>query len=169
MKTLNFVKKYLADARASEAKTGLSATASLAQSALETGWGATVVGNMMFGVKDSDGINGNEQLVTTTEYLPHPNAKFPVNISVKKYSAKLYKYVVKDWFRKYNSPSESFVHHAQIIQSKPRYAKAWAVRADYVQFLKEVHKAGYATGPDYANICIACGRMIEDIIIKYNL
>ena len=67
MKPIDFVKKYkFADIMA-ESRTGLSWKANLAQAALETGWGEHAPGNNMFGVKDSDGINGNEQLLTTCE------------------------------------------------------------------------------------------------------
>ena len=37
---------------------------------------------MFFGVKDTDGINGNEQLITTTEYSRRNDLKFPEVISV---------------------------------------------------------------------------------------
>jgi flagellar protein FlgJ len=78
-----FTLKYYPFAFQIQKDYGINAIAILAQCAVETGWGKTVVGNMMFGVKDSDGINGNEQLLTTFEYLSHPNAKFPVIISIK--------------------------------------------------------------------------------------
>ena len=63
-----FVANFLPFARETEKKTGISAVAILAQAALESGWGSAAPGNMFFGVKDTDGINGNEQLLTTTEY-----------------------------------------------------------------------------------------------------
>lgn len=169
MRPIDFVKTYLPYARKVENQTGLSAIASLAQCAVETGWGKTVVGNMMFGVKDSDGINGNEQLLTTTEYLKTPNAKFPVVISVKKYGNNLWKYVVKDYFRKYASPADSFFDHAALISSRPHFKKAWNNRNNYVLFLDEVAKAGYATGSEYAKVCIDVGKMIEKIILQNKL
>ena len=171
MTVIDFLKKYAPYAREIEAETGLSAIAILAQCALETGWGSTVVGNMMFGVKDSDGINGNEQLLTTTEYLSTPHGKFPTIISIQKWGNNLWKYIVKDYFRKYNSPADSFRDHAQLIKSRPHFAKAWAARANYIQFLKEL-QAGplkYATGPDYAKICISIGNSIAFTIQSLKL
>jgi flagellar protein FlgJ len=164
-----FTLKYYPFALQIQKDYGINAIAILAQSALETGWGKTVVGNMMFGVKDSDGINGNEQLLTTTEYLPHPNAKFPVNISVKKYSAKLWKYIVKDWFRKYPTPAESFRDHALLIKNNKRYLVAWENRGNYTMFLTWVAKGGYATGPEYAKITIQCAQMIERLVKLHRL
>jgi len=171
MNAIDFIKKYLPYAREVEKDTGLSAIAALAQCALETGWGATVVGNMMFGVKDSDGINGNEQLLTTTEYLATPSAKFPVVVSIQKWGTNLWKYIVKDYFRKYNSPADSFRDHALLIQSRPHFAKAWAARANYVQFLTElqVGPLKYATGPDYAKTSISIGKSIEFTIDSLKL
>ena len=56
-----FVNTYLPFARLTEKKTGISAIAILAQAALESSWGERAVGNALFGIKDTDGINGNEQ------------------------------------------------------------------------------------------------------------
>ena len=46
-----FKKQYLPYALESERLTGISALFSLAQAALETGWGAHTPGNMFFGIK----------------------------------------------------------------------------------------------------------------------
>ena len=48
-----FITKYKPFAIETERKTGISHLFILAQSALETGWGKNVPGNMMFGVKAS--------------------------------------------------------------------------------------------------------------------
>ncbi len=158
-----FLDMYYRHAKAVELKEGVPALFTLAQSALETGWGKTVVGNMMFGVKDTDGINGNEQLLTTTEYHKSPNVKYPVVIWVKRVG-NLYKYRIKDWFRKYASPEESFRDHAIFLKKNPRYRGAFNyTRAPYL-FAKEVCKAGYATDPNYQHSIEAIMRMIEKYI-----
>lgn len=169
MKQTEFVRTYLPYAREVEQATGLSAVASLAQCAVETGWGKTVVGNMMFGVKDTDGINGNEQLLVTTEYLRRPDAKFPVVLSVTKTAANLWKYVVKDYFRKYKSPADSFLDHAKFIRTNARYNDAWSNRGNYVKFLRGVARAGYATGPEYEPTCVAVAMQIDKIILENRL
>lgn len=168
MTPLEFTKKYLPFARLIEQGTGLSAIASLAQCAVETGWGKTVVGNMMFGVKDTDGINGNEQLLVTTEYLKNPDAKFPMVISKAKVG-NLWKYIVKDYFRKYNTPADSFYDHAKFIKANPRYNNAWNNRANYILFLQGIARAGYATGPEYEATCVSVGKRIEQIILANKL
>ena len=77
MTSIDFVKTYLPFALQTQAKTGIHAYFVLAQAALESGWGKKAPGNMFFGVKDTDGVNGNEQLLTTTEFSKSPNLKFP--------------------------------------------------------------------------------------------
>jgi len=107
MKPSEFVNTYLPYARQTEQKTGISAIAILTQAALESGWGKFAPGNMFFGVKDTDGLNGNEQLLTTTEYSRRADLVFPVIISVTpimRNGIMYFKYRVKDYFRKYENP-----------------------------------------------------------------
>jgi flagellum-specific peptidoglycan hydrolase FlgJ len=157
-----FVQQFAPFAQATEQKTGISAVAILAQAALESGWAEKAVGNMFFGVKDTDGINGNEQLVVTTEYLKSPNLGhlFPEVISIKPTKTGKWKYTVKDWFRKFDTPEDSFIHHANFFLTNKRYAKALEVGHDTTAFFSEIAKAGYATGPQYFEVLTAVARMI---------
>jgi flagellum-specific peptidoglycan hydrolase FlgJ len=82
MSPKEFTLKYYKSAMDSEAKTRVPHLVILAQAALESGWGNVAPGNMFFGKKDSDGLNGNEQLLLTTEYLDNPDKKFPAVLSV---------------------------------------------------------------------------------------
>jgi len=161
----NFVSSYLPYALEAQSATGISAVAILAQAALESGWGDRAVGNMFFGIKDTDkGKTGKGQLLVTTEYLKSPDQKklFPEVISVTwNERRKRWKYVVKDWFRKYDSPAGSFKDHAQFFLQNQRYAQAMANAGDPIQFLQAVAKAGYATAPDYAKILIQLVKMIQ--------
>lgn len=50
-----FVDAYVDHAKRSEARTGVPAIFSLAQSALESGWSAAKPGNAMFGIKAGGG------------------------------------------------------------------------------------------------------------------
>jgi flagellum-specific peptidoglycan hydrolase FlgJ len=111
MNPTEFVRKYFEYARNSEKKSGISAVFILAQAAIESGWGRVAPGNAFFGVKDTDGINNNEQLLITTEYSRRADLKFPEIISVEPVIIKsqhYFKYRVRDYFRKYNSPEECF-------------------------------------------------------------
>lgn len=161
---VNYLYPY---AKESEKETGISAIAQLAQGALESGWFSVAPGNMIFGVKDTDGVNGNEQLLTTTEYSRSANAKFPNIISVTpviRNGQKWYKYKIKDYFRKYPTPKESFVDHAQFFFKNKRYAAALTVKHDPYKFIDEIAKAGYATDPNYATTLKSIARSIEKLI-----
>lgn len=164
MKPSEFVKAFLPFARQTESKTGISAVAILAQAALESSWGKAAPGNMFFGVKDTDGINGNEQLLTTTEYSRKSDLKFPEIISVTpvvKNGVKMFKYKVKDYFRKYKTPEESFTDHAQFFFKNKRYADALKVKSDPYAFIEAIAKAGYATAPDYATVLKSVVKSIQ--------
>lgn len=162
-----FVSTLLPFAKQTEAKTGISAIAILTQAALESGWGKASPGNMYFGVKDTDGVNGNEQLLTTTEYSRRADLKFPVIISVTPVligGQKYFKYKVKDYFRKYKTPEESFTDHATFFLKNKRYAAALKVKSDYNKFFDEIAKAGYATAPDYAKTLKSVAKTIAGVI-----
>ena len=159
-----FIKQYKPYAIETDRKTGISHLFTLAQAALESGWGKRVFGNMFFGVKaGKDTPINKKQLLTTTEILNSPNLKhlFPQVLSVNMLTNGKYKYIVKDWFRKYDTPEECFTDHAQFFFRNKRYAKALKVKADPYKFAEEVAKAGYATAPDYANSLKKIIKMLE--------
>lgn len=148
-------------AKAVEAKTGMHYLIPLTQGALESGWGAKSIGNNDFGIKDTDGVNGNEQLVTTTEYLDTPKAKFPVVLKIEKYGRK-WKYLVKDWFRVYASSEDAFMEHYQFFVKNPRYKTALQYKNNPDRFFEEIAKAGYATAPGYADML----KQVKQSVIK---
>jgi flagellar protein FlgJ len=163
-------RKFVSDLRPfaieTQNKTGISADFILAQAALESGWGRHAPGNMFFGVKDTDGINGNEQLLTTTEYSRNPNLKFPVILSVTseiRKGVQWFRYRVRDYFRKYKTPEESFTDHAKFFQRNRRYRAALNVRHDPFLFAEAVAKAGYATDPDYVKKLHSVIREIQTL------
>ena len=137
-----FITKYKPYALETQRKTGISHLFILAQSALETGWGKNVPGNMMFGVKASkDTPASKKQLVCTTEVLSVPivtKGLFPKIISITKRADGKYLYVVRDWFRKYDTPEESFTDHAQFFIKNERYAEALKVISLQRRLLKRV-------------------------------
>ncbi len=159
-----FVTKYYPYAKVTENKTGIPAMVVLAQSALETGWGKYAPGNMMFGVKAKITTPEKErQLITTTEILSTPNAQFPIVLSISKLSSGKYKYIVKDWFRKYNTPEESFTDHAKFLQENSRYKKALVNKSDSVVFIQELAKAGYATDPNYGSTLLSVLKTVQKL------
>jgi flagellar protein FlgJ len=154
-----FINAYLDDAKECEKATGIHHVATLTQAALETGWAKAVPGNMFFGIK-AKSTDTEKQLITTREVLKTPNAKFPVILSVTKNANGTYTYKVKDWFRKYKTPADSFKDHSKFFFENPRYKNALAVRGDYNKWFEELQKAGYATDPNYANTLKAVAKTI---------
>lgn len=159
MTSEQFVKTYYPEAKKVEARTGFHYLIPLTQAALESGWGAKANGNNFFGIKDTDGINGNEQLFTTTEYLSKPTVKFPVILKITKVG-KLWKYLVKDWFRKYSSAEKAFEDHINFFLRNPRYRTAIMYKNDPDRFFEEIARAGYATAPDYADTLKAVKKSV---------
>jgi peptidoglycan hydrolase-like protein with peptidoglycan-binding domain/LysM repeat protein len=140
-----FMDKMAADAIKSQRETGVPASVTLAQAALESGWGKsglTTQGNNFFGIKGK-GPAGSVTM-PTKEVL---NGK---------------RVTVDAPFRKYNSPSESFADHGNFLRQNKRYSEAFKHTGDAERFAKEIHKAGYATDPEYSNKLIA-------MINKYGL
>lgn len=167
MKVDDFVRKFYPFAKQTQDKHGISAVFILAQAALESSWGEVAPGNMFFGVKDTDGINGNEQLLKTTEYSQRSDLKFPEIISVEpviRNGKKYFKYRVRDYFRKYKTPEECFSEHAKFFYTNGRYRLALGVARDPVQMAIQVAKAGYATDPDYQNKLISIIKTIQKSI-----
>lgn len=157
-----FIKTFMPFAKQTEQKTGISALVIMAQAALESGWASKAIGNMMFGVKASkDTPADKRQLITTTEYLKTDNVKFPEVISITKQKNGLFKYIVKDWFRKYDTPEESFTDHASFFLKNKRYAKALTVKSNAYKFAEEIAAAGYATDPNYATTLKSVIKSIE--------
>lgn len=150
MKPEDFVKTFLPEAKKVEKETGFNYLITLTQGALESGWGDKAVGNNFFGIKWSEGSKLDKQLITTTEYHSKDSVKYPEVIKIVKQPNGLYKYTVKDWFVKYDTPVEGFAHHIQFFLKNPRYAKALLVKDKPELFFEEIAKAGYATANDYA-------------------
>jgi peptidoglycan hydrolase-like protein with peptidoglycan-binding domain len=140
-----FLDRVAADAIKSQRQTGVPASVTLAQAALESGWGKSGLstkGNNFFGIK-GEGPAGHV-LMPTKEFL---NGKW-VTVNAK--------------FRKYDSPAGSFADHGKFLRENRRYANAFKHTDNAAQFAREIHKAGYATDPAYSDKLIA-------MIKKYDL
>jgi flagellum-specific peptidoglycan hydrolase FlgJ len=163
----DFVTSFYKYAKQTEEKSGISAIAVLAQAAQESGWGKVAPGNMFFGVKDTDGRNGNEQLLITTEYSRRQDLKFPEILHVEPvemHGERFFKYTIKDWFRKYSTPEECFSDHANFFVKNKRYSEALKVKHDPYLFIEEIAKAGYATDPNYSKTLKSIAHSIEQMI-----
>jgi flagellar protein FlgJ len=163
-----FVIRYYSHAKKAAKTSGIPVVFALAQSALESGWGKSIKGNMMFGIKKGSGKNyggwsqGQTQLITTTEYSSVPTRHFPfiyLGYPIQTTSGK-WKYKVKDIFRAYPNPFFSFLDWAGLLFKNARYRRALQYKNNPYRFAEEIAKAGYATDPKYA---VKIKRLIKEI------
>lgn len=112
-------------------KTGIPASITLAQAALESGWGKDAAGNNLFGIKADRSWTGPTIAFRTTEHLDGKNVS------------------LVDKFRRYDSWLASMVDHAQFLLKNPRYAKCFK-QTTGPDWARELQAAGYATDPAYA-------------------
>lgn len=127
-------------ARKAMAATGVPASVTVAQAIVETGWGKHTIGS----AKNLFGIKGKG---------PAGSVTMPTKEYVKGQWV-----TIQAAFAKYNSFEESITDHARFFLRNKRYAKALSVKDDAEAFAREIHKAGYATGPDYATQLIKIMR-----------
>ena len=170
MTVKQFIDNFFLDALKSQKEKGINAIFTLGQAALETGWGKSAPGNMFFGVKATPDTPANKrQLLITTEVFNDDKQgyRFPEVLSITKRSDGKYTYKVKDWFRKYDSPSESFSDHADFFYKNNRYAEALKVKDDPYAFADAIAKAGYATSPNYAKTLKSVIQTVDENISDF--
>ncbi len=134
-----FVSQLLPYAEKAATELGVEAKILLAQSALETGWGKSVIKNgqgesshNLFNIKADRSWKGQQTQVSTLEYEDG---------MVKKEIA---------GFRSYSSYAESFNDYVNFIKNNPRYGDALKVVSNPRQYMQALQQAGYATDPAYA-------------------
>lgn len=134
-----FIKKYHAAIQEACKGTPIFPSVTLAQAALETGWGRAAIENNMFGVKATGNLtpfwDGKGKLVTTHEVI---NGK-PV---VKRCS-----------FRVYATTADSVRDHNYLLLKLDRYKRVRDAKTPEEQ-CKMLQKCGYATATKYADTLI---------------
>jgi len=135
----DFVEQLWPQARAAAASLGVPAHFLVAQAALETGWGKSVLqcadgssSYNLFNIKAGKGWSGKVVEAATTEY---ENGQ-PVTRTER--------------FRAYGSYAEALQDYASLVGQSPRYA---AVRGqtEAEGFARALQQGGYATDPAYAD------------------
>lgn len=140
----SFVKAIWPKAKEAASLMGLDPKILIAQAALETGWGKFVAkdingtsSNNLFNIKTGNNKNFDSIAVKTTEYI----ADTPINKT--------------ESFRKYSSVEQSFSDYVSLIMNNERYQGAVANAGNPELYVNELHKAGYATDPNYSNKILA--------------
>lgn len=124
-----FFSKYKDWAILSQSRSGVPASITLAQAALESGWGESrlaKIANNFFGIKLHSWMG---DYVLASDDAPDEK------------------------FRKYNSVYDSFIDHADFLVDNSRYNSLFE-NTDYRQWANGLQKAGYATDKNYANSLI---------------
>jgi flagellum-specific peptidoglycan hydrolase FlgJ len=124
-------------------KTGIPASITLAQAALESSWGARAIGNNLFGIKADKSWTGPTVSFQTTEHLDGKDVH-PVLV-----------------FRRYSSWLESMVDHAQFLLHNDRYKPCFKETTG-PGWARALGAAGYATDPNYTKklLDIISGRTL---------
>lgn len=131
-----FIAMLLPVARECKAKYGIPVSFTIADAALETGWGSRVQGNNLFGVKADAGWHGPVTMIATHEEV----------------KGKLV--ATTDKFRLYASWDDSIRDHAKFLHDNPRYTPCFRETTGE-GWARAVAKAGYATDSGYADKLIA--------------
>jgi flagellum-specific peptidoglycan hydrolase FlgJ len=144
MKPADFIAKILPAAQASHAATGIPASFTIAQAALESAWGEKAPGNNLFGIKANKAWTG-----AVTEFATHE----VINGQ---------RIAITDKFRAYPSWRESINDHADFFRKNPRYAACFK-EISGAGWARAVAAAGYATDPSYAKLIISIigGRNLQ--------
>jgi flagellar protein FlgJ len=134
-----FVNTMLPMAKEAAARIGVDPRYLVAQAALETGWGKSVMraqdgssSHNLFGIKASSNWTGDSARAITSEFR---------NGQMVKETAQ---------FRSYASYKDSFHDLVTLLQTNNRYQDVVKSADNPEQFVRELQKAGYATDPNYA-------------------
>jgi peptidoglycan hydrolase FlgJ len=135
-----FVNAMLPMAKEAADRIGVDPRYLVAQAALETGWGKSVMraqdgssSHNLFGIKASSNWKGDSARAITSEFR---------NGEMVKETAQ---------FRSYDSYKDSFHDLVTLLQSNNRYQDVVKSADNPEQFVRELQKAGYATDPNYAS------------------
>lgn len=149
----DFVQKVLPSARLAAEKLDIDAEALVAQSALETGWGAKVFAGddgkpsfNLFNIKAGSQWQGDAVYKNSLEFL---GGKFTS---------------VASRFRAYSSIEDSFQDFTQFILNSDRYLGAVKTASSGMDFIQKIHSAGYATDPEYSAKVASVYERVKSIV-----
>ncbi|MCD5992973.1 flagellar assembly peptidoglycan hydrolase FlgJ [Pseudomonas sp. CDFA 602] len=135
-----FVETMLPLAKEAASRIGVDPVMLVAQAALETGWGKSIMrqqdgssSHNLFGIKAAGSWKGPEARAITSEFRDGKMVKETAD------------------FRSYTSYADSFHDLVSLLQNNNRYKEVVNSADNPEQFVKELQKAGYATDPDYAS------------------
>jgi flagellar protein FlgJ len=145
-----FVATMLPMAQQAAERIGVDPRYLVAQAALETGWGKSVMrqqdgtsSHNLFGIKAGSSWKGAQARAITSEFRDGEMVKETAE------------------FRSYDSYQDSFHDLVTLLQSNNRYQEVLKSADNPEQFVRELQKAGYATDPDYASKISQIARQMK--------
>ena len=145
-----FIAAMLPMAEKAADKIGVDPRYLVAQAALETGWGKSIIrhsdgtsSHNLFGIKTHNSWDGESTKVLTTEYQGGKAVKAAAS------------------FRQYDSFAQSFEDYVSFLQSNGRYETALNSTENPERFVRELQQAGYATDPHYARKINQIARQMQ--------
>ena len=145
-----FIATMLPMAEKAAARIGVDPKVLVAQAALETGWGKSVMraddgsnSHNLFGIKATGNWQGEQARAITSEFRDGQMVKETAD------------------FRSYSSYEDSFHDLVSLLQNNDRYQGVVKSADNSEQFVKELQKAGYATDPNYASKISAIAKQMQ--------
>lgn len=146
----DFVQTMLPLAQEAADRIGVEPHYLVAQAALETGWGKSILRRSdgdssfnLFGIKTHGQWQGEAARAVTSEYREGQMVRETAS------------------FRAYDSYKQSFHDLVDFLQSNPRYQNALSKTDNSETFVRELQAAGYATDPQYARKINQIARKID--------
>ncbi|HZK91955.1 MAG TPA: glucosaminidase domain-containing protein [Stellaceae bacterium] len=128
-----FTQKLMPALQQAGRQLGISPKILLAQAAIETGWGRSVVGNNLFGIKAGSSWTGQKIDAATHEYQ---NGEMVA---------------ITDAFRAYPSIEASVQDFVALVANSPRYRAALGAGDDVVGYAQNLLAGGWATDVNYVH------------------
>jgi flagellar protein FlgJ len=133
-----FVALVMPEAEAAAAKLGVDPLALVAQAALESNWGRQIPtadgssSNNLFGIKADPAWTGRRTIKDTVEYAG--------GVAERR----------REPFRAYESVAHGFDDYVALLKGSSRFSAALQQGTNGEGFAQALHRAGYATDPDYS-------------------
>jgi flagellar protein FlgJ len=158
--TGNFVKTLWSSAKEAAAVLGTDPKFLLAQAALETNWGKSILSmsagqstHNLFNIKADKSWEATSAEVNATEYQDGEMVHRPSS------------------FRAYDSYQDSFKDYVEFLRSNSRYDEALKCASNPHQFADQLQKASYATDPHYSEkiMQIYSSKRLNDLVTEQHL
>lgn len=157
------------EAVSSEKSTGVPAPLTVAQWALESGWGSKTEQNNCFGIKAYPGCYGT-QLLTTHEWFTDQQAAafrqaHPDRLCVEDPQAGTSlsgskRYKIQDLFATFPTLADCFSKRAEVLASYGKALTQYKMDGDFPKLVNAI-STHYSTDPKYASIILSIASMPE--------